>query len=120
MSTVISQSAGITFRFSEACAFVGATVIERSGSISSAAVGETARAAASASPAAGTSPSTTWRKPSTSGISVGSALNAPSRAISGAALTRALSAIAGIEPWPLRPCTRSRNGELSFSAVEQR
>ena len=50
-----------------------------SGSISSPASGETARAAASASAGAGTEPSSTCRKPSTSGISCGSAANSPSR-----------------------------------------
>ena len=43
--------------------------------------------------------------------------NATSRSISGAAFTSALSAIAGIDAWPERPCTRRRNGALIFSAV---
>ena len=47
-------------------------------------------------------------------------MNAPSRSISGAALTSALSAIAGIDACPLRPCTRSRNGDVIFSAVAHR
>ena len=42
---MISQSAGITLRFSEACAIVGETVMPSSGSTSSPASGETARAA---------------------------------------------------------------------------
>ena len=50
MSTVISQSAGMMLRLSDACALVGATVSASSGSISSPASDETARAAASASP----------------------------------------------------------------------
>ena len=120
MSTVISQSAGITFRLSEACAIVGAHVIPSSGSISSPASGAIARAAVSASGAGGTSPSSACRKPSTSGISRGSTENDPSRSTSGAAFASALSAIPGIDAWPLRPCTRSMNGELIFSAVEQR
>jgi hypothetical protein len=47
-------------------------------------------------------------------------LNSPRRSISFAALTSALSAIDGIDAWPLRPRTRNTNGELIFSAVEAR
>ena len=110
----------MTFRLSDACAFVGATVMPSIGSTSSAASGDNARAAASASPAAGTVPVTASKNPATSGISCGSTRCSPSRATRGAALTSALSAIDGIEACPLRPCTRSTNGELIFSAVEQR
>ena len=60
------------------------------------------------------------RSASTSGPSSGSARNPPSRSISGAALTSALSAIPGIEPWPLRPRTVIVNGADIFSAVEQK
>ena len=117
---MISQSAGITLRFSEACAFVGATVIPSSGSISSPASGETAVAAASASAGGRHRAERRLKNASTSGISCGSIVNAPSRSMSGAALTSALSAIAGIDACPLRPCTRSRNGDVIFSAVAQR
>ena len=34
--------------------------------------------------------------------------------------TSALSPMPGMDPWPLRPCTFNRNGELIFSAVVQR
>ena len=91
-----------------------------SGSISSPASGAIARAAVSASGAGGTSPSSARRKPSTSGIRRGSTVNAPSRSTSGAAFASALSAIPGIDACPLRPYTRNMNGELIFSAVEQR
>jgi hypothetical protein len=47
-------------------------------------------------------------------------LNSPRRSISLAALTSALSAIDGIDACPLRPATRSTNGELIFSAVDAR
>ena len=117
---MISQTAGITFRFSDACATVGETVIPSNGSISSPASGETAVAAASASAGAGTEPSAAWKNASTSGTSCGSTVKRPSRSISGAALTSALSAIDGIDACPLRPSTRSRNGEVIFSAVAQR
>ena len=40
--------------------------------------------------------------------------------MSRAAFTSALSAIPGIDACPLRPRTRSTNGELIFSAVEAR
>ena len=120
-STVTSQRPGMTFRFCDAAIIVGATVIPSSGSTISAATGSIARAAASASLGrrhrVGRRAS---RNPSVSGISTGSGANAPSRSISRAALTSALSAIPGIEPWPLRPWTRRTNGELRFSADEQR
>ena len=38
----------------------------------------------------------------------------------GAALTSALSAIDGIDAWPLRPRTWTRNGALIFSPTAQR
>ena len=62
-STTISHRAGITFRLPDACAIVGATVNESSGSTSSAASGCSARARSSASSTGGTSPSTTCRNP---------------------------------------------------------
>ena len=90
-----------------------------SGSISSPASGATARAAASASAGAGTA-----EQHVAGTLDLRDQLrldaNSPSRATSGAAFTSALSAIAGIDACPLRPCTRRRNGELIFSAVEQR
>jgi len=73
------------------------------------------------SPAAGASPPVSVRtSTSISGSSLGIGLYAPSRSISGAALTSALSAMPGIEAWPLRPRTMSLNGEDIFSAVAQR
>ena len=78
---------------------------------------DTCRVRATASSAGGTSSSTTERKPSTSGPSCGSGRKAASRSISRAALTSALSAMPGIEAWPERPRTRSRNGAVIFSAT---
>ena len=121
MSTVISQSAGITLRFSEACAFVGATVIASSGSISSPASGETALAARERIVRGRDLAEQRLQE----ALHLGDQLRRRPRRrraarSSGAALTSALSAIEGIDACPLRPCTRSRNGELIFSAVEQR
>ena len=100
---------------------VGETVIPSSGSISSAASGEIERATlervARRRQLAGDDAA---RNASVSGPSCGSAWYSPSRSTSGAALTSALSAIAGIDACPLRPCTRNRNGALIFSAVAQR
>src|SRR6187200_2238927 len=52
----------------------------------------------------------------TSGSRRGSGENSPSSSMSRAAFTRALSAIPGIEAWPLRPCTRRRNAQLDTVA----
>ena len=111
----------MTFRRSDASIIVGESVSESSGSTSSdrervdrAAAGRAPR------PAGGRSPSTASRKPPTSGPIAGSGRYAASASISGAALTSALSAIPGIDAWPLRPCTRSRNGAVIFSALAQR
>ena len=93
---------------------------ESSGSIVSTASWSTAASRSSTSSGAGCSPSTASRKPATSGPIDGSGRYAASFSISGAALTSALSAIPGIEAWPLRPCTVTRNGELIFSAAAQR
>ena len=56
----------------------------------------------------------------TSGPIVGSGRYAASRSISAAALTSALSAMPGIEAWPLRPRTVIRNGADIFSAAAAR
>src|SRR5947199_253331 len=69
---------------------------------------------------AGDSPVTSRSSASTSGISCRSGRNAPIFSISGAAFTSALSAMPGMDAWPLRPRTRRRNGALCFSAGEQK
>ncbi len=56
----------------------------------------------------------------TSGSRLGSSSARPSRSMSGAAFTSALSAMPGIEAWPLRPKTRTTNGAVIFSATPQR
>ena len=58
--------------------------------------------------------------PATSGSNRGSGRYSASRSINLDAFTSALSEMPGIEACPLRPWTRSRNGELIFSAAEQR
>ena len=93
-----SQTAGTTFRFCDAVAMVGESVIESRGSTSSASRGATARARSSASAGdVGRSPVTVSSKASTSGIRCSSGLYVPSAAISGAAFTSALSAMPGID-----------------------
>ena len=62
-----------------------------------AAVGETGVIRSTAWFAGGTSSSTAWRKPSTSGPSCGSGWYAAIRSISRVALTSALSAMRGME-----------------------
>ena len=111
----------MTFRFCEAVIIVGETVIPTSGSTSSAASGSTARATSSTcSASSGGAPVTASNSAATSGSSRGSGENSPNRSIRAAALTSALSAIPGIDAWPLRPRTRRWNGELIFSATESR
>ena len=119
-SQITRQSAGITFCFCEAETIVGERVSPRSGSTSSPASGWTPRATPSASSAPTSRPTSSRRKAATSGSRRGSGRNSARRRISAAALTSALSAIPGIEACPLRPCTRRWNGELIFSAAEQR
>ena len=115
-----SQTAGTTFRFCDAEMIVGETVSASSGSISSAASGWTRRATSSASSAPTSRPTSSCMKASTSGSIRGCGRNAAARSTSGTILTSALSAMLGIDACPLRPRTRSRNGELIFSATEQR
>ena len=111
----------MTLRFWDAVIIVGETVIPRSGSTSSTAIGSTIRAASSTwFASSGGAPTAASKSADTSGSSRGSGLNSPRRSISFAALTSALSAIDGIDACPLRPRTRSMNGELIFSAVEAR
>ena len=98
---------------------VGETVNESSGSTISAAIGSTAAARESASPAPGTSPVTASRNAATSGSSRGATCSSPSRWMSTAALTSALSAMRGIDACPLRPWTRRVNGDVIFSATPQ-
>ena len=94
----MSHTAGMTFRFCDAVAIVGESVIASNGSTRSANTGEIARARASASSAdVGASPVTICNIACTSGIRRRSARYAPSFSISGAAFTSALSAMFGID-----------------------
>ena len=117
----MSQAAGMTLRFWDAFAIVGDSVIDSSGSTISASNGATPRACSS-TPAGdvGRTPITVSSSASTSGMSCCSGSYAPSASISGAAFTRALSAMPGIDAWPLRPCTRNLKGALIFSDTEHR
>ena len=111
---MISQSAGMTFRFRDAEIIVGANVGASSGSISSAAVVCSARVRSTTDSTGGTSPSTARRNAATSGWICCCGRYAAIRSIRRAALTSALSAIPGIDAWPERPCTRDveRRGQL--------
>ena len=110
----------MTFRFFEASTIVGANVSESSGSTSVRAIGCTASARAAASSTGGTSPRIASSSASVSGRCRRRGRYTASCSTIRAAFTSALSAIDGIEAWPLRPRTRSRNGALIFSAVAQR
>ena len=83
--------------------------------------GRSERASASASLGAGHGAGHGLEKARRLGIEhAAPARSSPSRSMSRAALTSALSAIAGIDPCPLRPWTRRTNGELRFSADASR
>jgi hypothetical protein len=115
-----SQMAGMTFRFCEALIIVGENVGARSGST----IAAKKLPISSARPRAscgevGASPVTASSSAVTSGVSRRAGTKSPSFVISAAALTRALSAMPGMDAWPLRPRTRKRNGALIFSATEQ-
>ena len=106
-----SQIAGMTFRFFDALIIVGDSVSESNGSTTSAKNSPIPRACSSAAcGVAGRTPVTVSSSASTSGVSRCSGTYSPSAVINGAAFTSALSAIPGIDAWPLRPWTRSRNG----------
>ena len=107
----------MTFRFFEAEMIVGEKVGASSAWTSAPAAGSSRATRAAASCAGGTSPSIATRNASTSGPICGSGRNAAIRSMSFAALTSALSAMAGIDAWPARPCTRRRNGAVIFSAT---
>ena len=114
------RAPGMTFRFCDAEIIVGANVGASSGSTSSAAsrmhcAGALERRRRPAAPRRARSAGTP-RPPAA----------APARADTRraarrgrAAFTSALSAIPGIDACPERPCTRTLNGAVSFSAVEQ-
>ena len=109
----------MTFVRVEAEIIVGETAAPSIGSTIWRTSGGSSATTRSSSDGSGTSPSSA-SSASVSGMSRGACRNAAARSMRRAARTSALSAIPGIEPWPLRPCTFSRNGELIFSAVVQR
>ena len=114
-------SAGITFRFCDASIIVGASVSESSGSTSAPASGWTSPGAARPPPPPAAPRRAAARAAPRSRASCRARAGTRRAARSArAAFTSALSAIPGIDAWPLRPCTRSLNGALIFSADAQR
>ena len=107
----------MTLRFCEAEIIVGEKVGASSASRTAATTGDIGATRSTTSAAGGTSPNTACMKPSTSGPSCGSGRYSAIRSISRVALTRALSAMRGIDACPERPLTRIRNGAVIFSAT---
>ena len=109
----------MTFVRREPVIMVGEIAMPRIGSTVARSSGGRLRTVRSSSRGAGTRPRAE-KSASVSGIRRGGWRISATRWMSRAARTSALSAIPGMEAWPLRPCTRSLKGALIFSAVEHR